>query len=161
MDPDERLDAYLTANLREMVKEKNVDVFWFLFDNTIDGVDMAPLLGPDPHPRLWRKLNANGEPTLRWPARAHTPPAVATERICFVEGGGEGQGVFLHHRSWDEVKAAHGNRSPVIDLQMQQVEQEFLTKVEAILKAAGKPVGEKGEKPGEIDMSKKSVGRAP
>lgn len=155
LDPDETPDADFMSNLRQFVREKSVDVYWFIFDNTVDGVDISEILGPDPHPRLWRRLNTNGEPTLRWPSTAHTHPSINTTRVVYVE-----KGRINHARTKEEVEKAHSERHSAIHPHARQQEEEFLKKLDELLRKAA-PAGIKDAKPKEVDMKPRPVGKRP
>jgi len=156
MDPDETLDADLNANIREMVKDPNIDLYWFLFENTIDDVDISHILGPDPHPRLWRRLLPDGTPNVRWPAQAHTLPAIASSRVCYVE-----KGRFIHARTMEEVRKSHEDRATVVDPKALAEEKKFLEEVEKALQQASLAGKVSGAKPHEVDLKPRPVGKRP
>ena len=122
MDPDEDLDSFLLASIPEMAAEPNVDCYWFMFENRVNGVDISDVTGPDPHPRMWRKLLPDGQPNVQWPAEAHQFPLIRSPRVCYTE-----KGRFIHSRSLDEIEKSHAARFPQITGEReQQLEMEFM-----------------------------------
>jgi len=156
MDADETLNAELTANIREMVKDRTIDCYWFLFENTINGVDISHLLGPYPHPRLWRRLLPDGTPNIRWPSKAHTLPAIASPRVCYVE-----KGRFIHARTMDEVRRSHEARAKVVDPKALADEKKFLAEVEKAIQNASLAGNVADAKPHELDETPRPVGKRP
>lgn len=120
-------DEYLPAETQEFVARivnSPVDVVWFNFDNRIDGVDMSDILGPDPHPRLWRKRDG----LIAWPDRAHTFPQINSELQYFSSDC-----KIVHDRKYEDVLSRHESRVTAIDPQMADVERRFITAVKSKL----------------------------
>lgn len=123
LDDDEYLPAE-TQGFIERIVNSPVDVVWFNFDNRIDGVDMIDILGPDPHPRLWRKRDG----LIMWPDRAHTFPQITSE-LQYVSGDAK----IVHDRKYEDVLKRHEARSKNIDPQMAELEKRFINAVQSKL----------------------------
>lgn len=117
LDDDEILPKETAKLITRLVYSK-VDVVWFRFQNLVDGVDIADILGPDPHPRLWRRRQG----LILWPDRAHTFPQINSENHYISNDF-----PIIHDRKYEDVIKRHSVRGRVIDPQMQAVEQQFLT----------------------------------
>lgn len=122
MDDDEWLPSETIDYIARVVNSK-ADCFWFDFKNLVDGVDIKDILGPDPHPRLWRKQPG----LIQWPPQAHTFPNINTTRQVFT------QKVFVHDRTFADLKMRQESRGMAIDPRMRDLQNRFLAAVEAKL----------------------------
>lgn len=113
LDADEELSLPLQERIPDLIT-LSCDVFWFRFENKVDGIDIRDLLGDDYHPRLWRKG------ALSWPDRAHTYPQIHSQRQYFCSYP------ILHHRTYEEIVQSHRKRRSAIDENAVQIEEKFL-----------------------------------
>jgi hypothetical protein len=115
-------DEYLTDECKDYIGRivhSKADVVWFDFKNLVDKVDIKDILGPDPHPRLWRKIPG----LISWPPQAHTFPQIASPKQVFTRTQ------IVHDREYKDLEERHKIRGAYIDPQMQEVEQRFLAAV--------------------------------
>lgn len=122
LDGDERCSPAVVAVVPELLQEQ-LDVVWFPFWNTCDGVDLTTLLGEDYHPRLFKKG------ACVWPQSAHQFPQFTTGRHGFLPK----PLVIEHHRTHDQILAAHTIRTPLIDPSAQHMEKQFLENLDRLL----------------------------
>lgn len=124
MDDDEWLPDETIRFINRIVLSK-ADVIWFKFRNLIDGVDVKEILGDDPHPRLWRKMDN----LIAWPTEAHQFPQINSPKQYFTVNP------FVHDREFAEILKRHEDRVKVINPQNQELEKRF---IEAVKHKLGK-----------------------
>ena len=118
LDDDEWLPEETQQYIMRIVNAR-VDVVTFDFRNLVDGVDINDILGPDPHPRLWRHMQG----LINWPSQAHTFPQIASPRQVFTKN------VIVHDRAFADLEARQKSRGSVIDPQMRDLQNRFLNAV--------------------------------
>lgn len=119
-------DEYLTDETRAFIAritKSEAQVVWFEFKNLVDGVDIRSILGADPHPRLWRRIDN----IIQWSPQAHAFPNINTELQYFTKIP------IIHDRKYDDLVARHEKRGRVIDPQNQDLEKRFLQAVKNLL----------------------------
>lgn len=122
MDDDEWLPEDTRQFIGRIIMSKS-DVIWFKFKNLINGVDMKEILGDDPHPRLWRRM----EGLIQWPTQAHQFPQIASPNQFFTANP------FMHDRQFEDILKRHEARVKVIDPQNQELEKRFIAAVKSKL----------------------------
>lgn len=123
LDDDEWIPPETQKFISRIVKS-NVDVVWFNFKNLVDGVDIHEVLGDDPHPRLWRKVDG----LLVWPMQAHTFPQINSPKQIFTKNQ------IVHDRGFDELVARHEKRTKQMDQPNIELEKNFIAAVKRILR---------------------------
>ena len=130
LDSDEYLEQTEIEKLKKLINKYQFDVCWFMFHNTMESnaikVDLADILGDDPHPRFWRKVvGVNGQlmPTLDWPIQAHQFPRMGSQNQVFSNIK------FEHNRQLEDVLRTHINRGKNIHPEAQVQEREFVKRV--------------------------------
>lgn len=118
MDDDEWLPEETKKFISRIILS-TCDVVWFKFTNLIDGVDVKDILGDDPHPRLWRKVDG----LIQWPTAAHQFPNIASPKQYFTANP------FIHDRAYEDIMRRHEERVKVIDPQNQELEKRFIQAV--------------------------------
>lgn len=137
LDDDELPNERLIKFLKEVKRtEPSHDIYWFGFENLVDGVNIDDILTPmdvvlkDPHPRFWVNKQP---PVIVWPQVAHTFPEFNTNSHLFCT-----RGKVIHNRTLAKIRRVTEDRGKVIDPRNQQVEQNFLRAVEEKLRLKGK-----------------------
>jgi len=115
LDDDEHIPAETIKFIKRIINSK-VDVVWFEFRNLVDGVDIVDILGPDPHPRLWRRRDG----LIFWPDKAHTFPQINSPMQYFTKKP------IIHDRKFDELFERHQKRVPSMDPQNVELETRFI-----------------------------------
>lgn len=133
VDCDERPGHNFRKVVSEVIKDQDIDVVWFKFENYVDGKDIRSLLGDDWHPRLWRSLRYKPN-LIIWPPQAHTYPQIATPQQYWVDAT-----TIRHVRTWEKILESHRKRFPVIHPQARDQEFRFLSKLAEILGKEFKP----------------------
>ena len=124
LDDDEYVPEQTAKFIHRIIKSR-AEVVWFEFQNLVDGVDIEEILGPDPHPRLWRKK----EGVINWPEKAHTFPNIPTPLQYFTKKK------IIHERKFDELFQRHLQRIPQMDQAGVDLERRF---IDALKKKLGK-----------------------
>jgi len=123
LDDDEWMPPETKKELGRLILTQ-ADVIWFKFKNLIDNVDMAEILGDDPHPRLWRKKDG----LINWLAQAHTYPQINSPMQYFTLLP------IIHDRVYADVERRHNSRGKAIDPRQQEVENNFMQAVKKKLR---------------------------
>lgn len=123
--PDKKLNTYI-KNIK--MNGSNYDVFWFMFNNTVDGVDIKEALGDDWHPRLWVNRQP---PVVQWPQVAHTFPNITSTSQIFCDP--KVVGTINHIRTMKKIRFVTQDRVQAIDPMNAQKEAMFLDVVDSIL----------------------------
>jgi len=118
LDDDEYMPEE-TKQFTAQIMESKVDVVWYDFKNLVDGVDIKDILGPDPHPRLFRKR----EGLINWPAQAHTYPQITSPMQYMTSK------FIVHDRKFDELVARHEKRVKMMDQGNIDLEKRFIDSV--------------------------------
>lgn len=125
LDDDEEVSPELLSALPELLAT-GADVFWFKFKNLVEGVDIHPILGDDPHLRLFRRG------AVRWPEQMHGWPEKATQAIVLYSDL-----QVIHHRSWDKTVKSNKARESLAPSEVVTMQNSFLREVEKLLKKNG------------------------
>lgn len=122
MDDDEWLPIETQKFITRIIMSAT-DVVWFKFRNLINGTDVKEILGDDPHPRLWRRMDG----LIQWPTAAHQFPQIASPKQFFTAQ------CFVHDRKFEDILKRHEARVKVIDPQNQELEKRFIAAVKSKL----------------------------
>lgn len=125
LDDDEYLPPETCKFISRIVRS-SAEVVWMEFLNLVDGVNVADILGEDPHPRLWRRK----EGLIVWPDKAHTFPQINSPLQYFSKTY-----KIVHDRKFDELYARHLKRMPTMDQQNVDLERRF---IDALKRKLGK-----------------------
>jgi glycosyltransferase involved in cell wall biosynthesis len=122
LDDDEWVPPETCKYISRIVKSP-VDVVWFKFKNLVDNIDIADILGDDPHPRLWR----NRQGLISWPETAHTFPQINSPMQIFTKNE------IVHDRDFQPMFERHEKRSKMMDGGNIDLEKRFIAAVKAKL----------------------------
>ena len=121
LDDDEFLSDAAIENLPSVLKSDG-DIFWFHRKNLVDGVDISPIMGNDPQPRLWK------QGALRWGDKIHVyPEAPVNAKIFFLDVE------IIHDRTLEGLKKANIARNRFVDDEMTKKQLLFIGAVEDFL----------------------------
>lgn len=124
LDDDEYVEDETKKYIMTVIGSR-ADVVWFNFKNLVDGVDIKDILGPDPHPRLWKRMDG----IINWPSQAHTYPQIASPNQVFTEHP------IVHDRKYEELYERHLKRAKMMDNPNVELEKRF---IEALKHKLGK-----------------------
>jgi hypothetical protein len=119
-------DEWVPPETKQFISQigfSKVDLVWFEFKNLVDGVDIKEILGPDPHPRLWRRKDG----LINWPMQAHTYPQIQTPLQYMTTNP------IVHDRQYDELFSRHEKRMAMMDGQNKDLETRFITALKSKL----------------------------
>jgi hypothetical protein len=119
-------DEWVPEETKQFISQigfSKVDLVWFEFKNLVDGVDIKEILGPDPHPRLWRRKDG----LINWPMQAHTYPQIQTPLQYMTTNP------IVHDRQYDELFSRHEKRMAMMDGQNKDLETRFITALKSKL----------------------------
>lgn len=125
LDDDEKVSEALLEGLGGIL-QTGADAVWFDFKNLVEGEDISPILGADPHLRLFRRG------AVKWPTTMHSWPETAREALTLFSDL-----EIIHSRSWDKVKRSNAAREAVADDNVIAMQTRFLREVERLLKDRG------------------------
>ncbi|RLI91163.1 MAG: hypothetical protein DRO65_01715 [Candidatus Altiarchaeales archaeon] len=124
LDADEYLSKKTKSVIPYLIDLKpSYDVFWFFFENLVEGKNIREILGDDPHPRLFRKG------ALVWPTTLHTYPEIKSPFQFWVDR----QYKIIHDRTLEDIRKSHKSRTKLLDPRARQQELVFLKKLMAFL----------------------------
>lgn len=123
LDDDEWLPEE-TVKFISRICLSEADVVWFHFKNLVDSVDIKEILGDDPHPRLWRKMDG----LISWPSQAHTHPQINSQKVYFTKKQ------IIHDRRYEDIVNRHELRKKMLDQLNVQREESFVQALNKVLK---------------------------
>lgn len=118
LDADEIVPELLNEFILDELKnlEKEFDIFFIPFKNTVDGTDISDILGKDYHPRLYRRG------TVIWKPQLHMPPDIKSSNTYFLNDDLH----VIHARTGDQIIESHKKRHHMLDGRAMELEHRFL-----------------------------------